>query len=184
MRFVALCLAVFVAACATTQAADPPASSPPPAAGPASTVPSEVATGDLEEALVKLQRVHFGLDSSVLQPDAQKALGDAGMILAKHPDVAIYVEGNSDERGTPEYNVALSEKRARTVVDYLARLGIAENRLTIIPKGETDPLATGGDTQAYAANRRVDFRLQKGGVRLVLENGVQYDDAGKRISKN
>lgn len=175
---------VLTAACATAPTADTASSTTGKNGSDRNLGPtkSEVATGELEEALVKLSRVHFGLDSAVLLTEAQQALGDAGQILKKYPDVAIFVEGNSDERGTPEYNVALSEKRSRTVVNYLTTLGIAKDRLTIVPKGELDPLATGSDQAALAANRRVDFRLQRGGVKLVLQDGVKYDDKGQRIA--
>jgi peptidoglycan-associated lipoprotein len=178
----ALCAA---AACATAKPAAPPQASTA-AAAPAAPAPAapaqEVATGELREALLKLQRIHFGLDSAVLLPEAQKALGDAGLILKKHEQVAIFVEGNSDERGTSEYNVALSERRARTVIDFLAKLGIPESRLTIVPKGESNPLESGASQSAFASNRRVDFRLQRGPAQIVLEAGTRYDDKGKAIA--
>ncbi len=69
----------------------------------------------------------------------------------------IIVEGHADERGTEEYNLALGERRARSVRDYLTRLGVDSSKLQITSKGEAEPIAYGSNEEAWAQNRRVEF---------------------------
>lgn len=69
----------------------------------------------------------------------------------------VIIEGHADERGTEEYNLALGDRRARAVTEYLRRLGVDSGKLDIISKGETDPVDNGHDEAAWAKNRRVEF---------------------------
>jgi peptidoglycan-associated lipoprotein len=134
----------------------------------------EVASGDLRDALVHLQRVHFGLDTDTLLPAARTSLEDAAVILLAHKDVQLFVDGHTDDRGTTEYNIGLGDRRANAVVDYLARLGIDRSRLQVVSFGEETPWHDGD----HAANRRVEFRLMRGTIQLVLDDGVRYGDDG------
>ena len=149
------------------------------APAPAST---EVATGEMKELLLALKRVHFAFDSSTLIPEARTALDEAGQKLRSNPKVELWVDGHSDERGTTEYNMSLGERRAKAVLDYLKNLGIEQQRLSIVSFGEEKPLVDKPTDDAYARNRRVDFRLMRGDIQLVLEEGELVDDEGKRIA--
>lgn len=143
---------------------------------------TEVAQGEMREILLALKRVHFSLDSDTLTQDSRDALTEAGEKLKKHPEVALSVDGHADQRGTEEYNVALGERRARQVADFLTRLGVASDRLKVVSYGEEQPLVEGDSAAAMAANRRVDFKLMRGDVRLVLEDSPLLDDQGNPIA--
>lgn len=187
MRTILISSLCFAAACGAarpqaqtpTQAQRTPAASST-AATPAATAP---ATGAMRDVLLSLRRVHFPLDSVTLPEASREALAAAAEGLRAHPDVSLSVEGHADERGTDEYNLALSDRRARVVVDYLVRMGVAESRLRILPRGEHAPLLQGTDPFALAKNRRVEFRAEAGGVELRLEDGVPVDDAGRPLDR-
>lgn len=142
---------------------------------------TEPAEGELRDVLITLRRVHFPLDSTELTEEARTALSEAGPKLAKHPDVHLYVDGHADERGTEEYNVALGERRARVVAEYLIRLGVAQDNLHIVSFGEGQPLANESDSTAMAKNRRVDFRLMRGEIQLVVEESTLVGDQGQKL---
>ncbi len=143
---------------------------------------TQVAQGKMRELLLTLQRVHFPLDSDTLVEDARAALDSAAVQLNAHPDIELFVDGHTDERGTTEHNLALANRRANAVVDYLARLGVPKDRLHVVAHGEEQPIAAGGASQVvYAKNRRVDFRVMKGQLQLVLEEGTLLDDQGEPI---
>lgn len=148
--------------------------------GPKDANGTEVASGSLADAILNLRRVHFALDSWSLTPPSRTALNGAADGLKAHADVHIYVEGHADERGTSEYNVALAERRAKVVVEYLTRLGIDASRLHVVSYGEERPLDSGHGAKAYDRNRRVDFSLMRGAVRLVLEDGAMGGGKGKK----
>jgi peptidoglycan-associated lipoprotein len=150
-------------------------------APPPSVSSTEAATGDLRDLLLSLERVHFAFDGTELVPTAREALDKAGLGLVAHPEVVLYVDGHTDERGTEEYNMGLGDRRARTVVDYLTHYGVPKANLKITSFGEEAPLAAGGSELALAKNRRVDFRLLRGDVQLVLEEGTPVDDQGQPI---
>jgi peptidoglycan-associated lipoprotein len=142
---------------------------------------TEPAEGELRDVLITLRRVHFPFDSNELTEDARAALAEAGPKLARHPDVELYVDGHADQRGTEEYNVALGERRAQVVADYLMRMGVAKPQLHIVSFGEGRPLIEQETDVAMAKNRRVDFRLMRGEIRLVVEEGPLVDDQGRPI---
>ncbi|MBK9035578.1 MAG: OmpA family protein [Myxococcales bacterium] len=143
---------------------------------------TEVLSGDLRTAALLLQRIHFAYDSDELRPESRDALAQAGAFLAKHPTIQIYVDGHTDERGTTEYNIALGERRSQIVIAYLARLGVGADQLTPVSFGEEHPLRQGASADALASNRRVEFRLMRGDVQLVLEDGPRYADDGTPIA--
>lgn len=147
-------------------------STPRPAASKATKpAKTQVVKGELAEVILHLRRVHFAFDGVTLEKPARDALADASAILVNHPEIQIRVMGHADERGSEEYNIALGERRARVVVDYMEKLGVNGNRLKIISYGEERPLDEGTSTLAYARNRRVDFELTRGRARLVLDEG-------------
>lgn len=130
---------------------------------------SELAEGDVRDAMLALQRVHFGFDSADLTEDSRSALSEAGQKLADKAAVHLYVEGHADAAGETEYNMTLGEKRAKAVSEYLEKLGVAAERLHIVSYGEEVPLKQGATKESMAANRRVDFKLMRGDIELVLE---------------
>ena len=123
---------------------------------------------DVREAIIALRRVHFEYDSSNLSTQARVALADAATKLWRYDDLQLVVEGHADNRGTDEYNIALGERRARAAARYLNRMGLKESQLTRISFGAEMPLAEGEDEIAYSINRRVDFQVFKGDVKLLL----------------
>ena len=132
----------------------------------------ELLETQLREALVTLKRVHFALDSTELTAQSREALEEAREKLGDRDDVHLYVEGHADSQGSTEYNIGLAEDRATVVCDYLARLGMSPDRLHVVSWGEEKPLVEGNDERAHAMNRRVDFKVMKGNVEIILEEGV------------
>ncbi len=132
----------------------------------------EKADADMRDALLALQRVHFAFDSSELNEDSRTALGEAAQKLIPRIKVHLYVEGHADAAGETEYNLTLGEKRAKAVSGYLEKMGVAADRLHIVSYGEEVPLKGGESADAMAANRRVDFKLMRGDVELVLEDSA------------
>ena len=111
------------------------------------------------EAFVN-QDIHFDFDSSSLAPEAQNILNDKAAYLRSNSDVNVMIEGNTDERGTDAYNMALGERRAQAAKDYLVNLGINAKRLDTISYGEERPIAQGHTEEAWAKNRRDHFSIK------------------------
>lgn len=142
---------------------------------------TEAATGELRQALIELSRVHFAYNQATLLPSARQALTNAADNLKRHPDVVLYIEGHADQRGDAAYNLALSRDRAEAVVRFLVGQGVAKDRLELGSYGQTRLLARGLDQASLAKNRRADFRLVRGAVELVVDEGVLVDDAGRPL---
>ena len=100
--------------------------------------------------------VYFGFNESTLAGDAQSIL-DNNIAKLKNGSQHIRIEGHADERGTREYNLALGERRANAVVQYLVANGIAKSRLETISYGKERPADPGHDETAWAKNRRVEL---------------------------
>jgi peptidoglycan-associated lipoprotein len=101
-----------------------------------------------------LTTVYFAFDDSSVRADQRDPLDADGTCIQKETQHGVYLVGHTDSSGTEEYNIALSERRARAVADYLARLGIDPDRLQIIPKGETEPSGLGDEK-----DRRVELQF-------------------------
>ena len=101
----------------------------------------------------------FDFDRYDLKSEAKEILADKAYFLKKYTSVKILIEGQCDERGTNEYNLALGERRANSAKQYLVNLGIAENRISTISYGEERPLDPGKSEQAWAKNRRAHFEV-------------------------
>lgn len=99
-------------------------------------------------------RVFFTLDSSALSVNAQQSLDTQVAWLKKHKKVNVVVQGNCDERGTREYNIALGERRATAVKNYLVSKGIDASRISTISYGKERPAVLGNNEAAWAQNRR------------------------------
>jgi peptidoglycan-associated lipoprotein len=132
-----------------------PVNKPQVAASPSTPVVALPEPGSKEEFVAEVgDRVFFGFDQSDLSKDAQSTLGRQATWLQKYPSVRVVVEGHCDERGTREYNLALGERRASAVRDYLVARGIDSGRIDTISYGKERPVAFGGDESAGSQNRR------------------------------
>lgn len=103
-----------------------------------------------------LASVHFDYDSSTLSTESRRQLAENAEWI-KTNKATVQVEGHCDNRGSAEYNLALGERRAKAVKNYLVSLGIDSKRMTIISYGEEKPIATGDSEEAFSKNRRVNF---------------------------
>jgi OOP family OmpA-OmpF porin len=108
-------------------------------------------------------RASFETGSAVLSEDAEALLDEAVEILADNPDLALVVEGHTDNVGDAQFNLALSQARAEAVVDYLVAGGVSPDRLSAIGYGESRPIADNDTKAGRAANRRIEFVIQEGG---------------------
>ena len=149
--FAIMLLTSFLAACATA----------PTETSSSSTSQSDVVGGiyvgtDTVEMLAidVPDRVFFAYDSYSLAASAQATLNKQAKWLKANPSVAIAVEGHADERGTREYNLALGDRRASSVKDYLMSQGISSNRINTISYGKERPVKSGSNDTAWAQNRR------------------------------
>ena len=105
--------------------------------------------------------IYFDFDKSDIRADQKDRIKKNGELLIGSPQVRVRVEGNTDERGTNEYNMALGERRAVTAVKYLVNMGVAEGRIDTLSFGEEKPLNLGHDEMAWSQNRRDDFVIVK-----------------------
>jgi peptidoglycan-associated lipoprotein len=106
-----------------------------------------------------LGTVYFDYDQADLRPDALEQLKKNAAWLKSNPAYRVRIEGNCDERGTVEYNLALGERRAVAAKNYLVKAGIDAGRLETISYGEEHPADPGHDEAAWAKNRRDDFTI-------------------------
>ncbi|MEQ8604606.1 MAG: peptidoglycan-associated lipoprotein Pal [Marivibrio sp.] len=114
-----------------------------------------VVPGSEEEFITEVgDRVFFAFDSSELSSSARATLDRQAAWLQQHRSVQIVIEGHADERGTREYNLALGERRANSVKEYLVSQGVDANRLRTISYGKERPAVAGSTEAAWAQNRR------------------------------
>jgi peptidoglycan-associated lipoprotein len=104
-----------------------------------------------------LGTVYFDYDKALIRDDARPTLDMNASWLKKFKTTKILIEGHCDERGTEEYNLALGEKRAKAVEDYLMSLGIPADRMKIISYGKSQPIDPGHNESAWQMNRRAQF---------------------------
>ena len=107
-----------------------------------------------EQALRETQTIYFAFDNSTIAGDYEEMLAAHAAYLVKNVDMKVTIEGHADERGTPEYNIALGERRAQAVAKYLQALGVQADQISIVSYGEEKPLVLGQGEEAYAKNRR------------------------------
>jgi peptidoglycan-associated lipoprotein len=175
MSFKALSLLVatlFVAACATepensgatsgqgsssssANKAGTTSSQPQPQSVSSMSKPSGPAPGSVEDLVVNVgDRVFFDFDKSSVRPDAAEVLNRQAAWLRKFPNHVVVIEGHCDERGTREYNLALGDRRANAVREYLISVGVSTNRIETISYGKERPAVVGATGSAWAQNRR------------------------------
>jgi peptidoglycan-associated lipoprotein len=103
------------------------------------------------------RRVYFDFDSFVVRPDFNEMVQAHAKFLLSHKDVKIILQGNTDNRGTAEYNLALGQKRAEAVFAMLKALGVPESQIEAVSFGEERPLENGDTDEAWERNRRTDI---------------------------
>jgi peptidoglycan-associated lipoprotein len=131
------------------------AEAPAPTPAPVAEVRTSKA---LEDYLNKLLDAYFDYDKADLRSDAQTALNNDSSelrsLLKEFPNTKFVVEGNCDERGSAEYNLALGERRAKAAEEFLVQIGVPASRLTTISYGQERPICTDHDENCWQKNRR------------------------------
>jgi peptidoglycan-associated lipoprotein len=128
---------------------EPPA--PPPAPPPVVVQPKS------------MERVQFHFDSTAITSGTTEAISHNTEILQGFPGTRVEIQGHADERGTTEYNLALGQRRAEEVKERMTRMGVGSSRLQTISYGEERPLARTSSEDAWAQNRRAEFRVLSSG---------------------
>ena len=168
---------------------EPPPPPPPPPPGPtpeeveAQRIADSIAAAQMEAARLaeeeeRLEReraewrrqlratleemVFFDYDEAAIRIDTRSRLEAKLEILRDHPGVHLRLEGHADERGTSEYNIALGNERAESVMRFLTGYGLEGSRFTSVSYGEESPIARGSNEAAWAQNRRVEFVITDG----------------------
>ena len=113
--------------------------------------------GGVEISSRQLRNIYFEFDRSELRPQAKQDLYHNAAVLRERSKSRVEIQGNCDERGTEEYNLALGMRRAETAKRYLVDLGISPSRIDTISFGEESPSVRGHNESAWAKNRRDDF---------------------------
>jgi len=122
-------------------------------------VPTFVEPGEAIKDI--FQPIYFDFDKYNIRNDQQTKLKNLADYLKKNPAVSILIEGHCDERGTDEYNLVLGEQRALSTRKFLIGLGIAPKRLYTISYGESMPADPGHNEEAWAKNRRCEFKIKQ-----------------------
>jgi peptidoglycan-associated lipoprotein len=104
-----------------------------------------------------LRTVYFEYDSSQLSSQARSTLENNAAFLKESTTVEVQIEGHADERGGVQYNIALGQRRAKTVKQFLESMGVAGSRISIVSYGKERPLEFGHDEKAWSKNRRANF---------------------------
>lgn len=123
--------------------------------GSGSSTMNGPAPGSAEEFMTVVgDRVFFGLDKYTLSPEGQATLRNQAGWLQRYGNRSLIIEGHADERGTREYNLALGERRATSVRDFLAAQGVAPQRLRVVSYGKERPVCAQSSEDCWAMNRR------------------------------
>jgi peptidoglycan-associated lipoprotein len=169
-------IATLLGACSSTPVTPPAASSAPttPAPAPRATPPSPAAPAaapaataplpahlDPSSPIARERSVYFDFDDFSIKPEYAGLVQRHAAYLSTHPTLSIKVEGNADERGSSEYNLALGQKRAEAVVKALRLLGVRDAQMEAISWGEEKPVANGHDEASWAKNRRADLQYPR-----------------------
>ena len=105
--------------------------------------------------------IYFDFDSYAVKDDYQPLLQQHSSYLKSHPERHVLIQGNTDERGTSEYNLALGQKRAEAVRRAMSLMGVADSQMEAVSLGKEKPMATGHDESSWAQNRRADLVYQQ-----------------------
>ncbi|HUO90428.1 MAG TPA: peptidoglycan-associated lipoprotein Pal [Rhizomicrobium sp.] len=144
--------ALMLGACTTQK---PAATEAPPAASMPTGPSSSIVPGSAEDLRVNVgDTVHFAYNEYNIEDNDRATLQRQATWLAKYPAVRVTVEGDCDERGTREYNLALGARRANAVKEYLVSLGVSASRIETISYGKEHPICTESTEDCWAQNRR------------------------------
>ena len=154
--------ASLLAACSSTPTAAPASSAPAPVAPAATVAPQAQATPaptrpdylNPASDIARRRSVYFGFDDSTIRPQDREIIELQGRFLAAHPNVSVHIEGNTDERGGAEYNLALGQRRAEVVAKALTLVGARSSQIETTSWGKEKPVAAGHDEAAWSQNRR------------------------------
>ena len=139
---------------ATSSARVTVAAPPPP--------PPPVQNATMEEMFLKeVQDAYFDLDKADIRSDARAALAKTADFLRNYPQVRVVIEGHCDERGSTEYNLALGDRRAAAVKEYLVSLGIGADRMSTVSYGKEKPFCMESNEDCWQRNRRGHFVMAK-----------------------
>jgi len=128
---------------------------------PTATVTEAPKTTFNELFMKEVRDAYFDYDSAEIRPDARTALQKTADFLKGYPNTHVAIEGHCDERGSTEYNLALGQRRANAVKQYLVSLGVNGDTLTTTSWGKEKPFCTQSTEECYAQNRRGHFTLAK-----------------------
>jgi peptidoglycan-associated lipoprotein len=163
-----------IAACAPRRPVEGSVPTPPatpqyptaPTAPVTGTPVGAVVPGSEQDFVVNIgDRVYFDLNMYQIRPEAFARLDAQAQWLQRYPQVTIRIEGNADERGTREYNLALAARRAESVRNYLVDRGIPAGRIDTISYGKERPIAEGSNEAAWARNRNAHTAIVSGAPR-------------------
>ena len=113
-------------------------------------------------------KIYFDFDKAALTDDARAALDAKVPVFLANPTLTVRIEGNTDERGSDEYNMSLGMRRASSAKNYLISHGIDSSRIQIISYGEEHPAVDGHDDSAWSQNRRDEFSIVMGGDEITM----------------
>jgi len=154
LKLAVVAFAVLLAGCASK----PPAEAPTPTAPMAQTpapVTSSIVPGSADDLKVNVgDTVHFDNNKYTILDQNKATLQRQADWLQKYPAVQVLIQGNCDERGTEEYNLALGARRANAVKEYLVSLGVSASRISTISYGKDRPICTESTESCWAQNRR------------------------------
>jgi peptidoglycan-associated lipoprotein len=129
---------------------------PPPPPAPAAAAPS------MEELFAReVKDAYFDFDKADIRADARSALTETAGFLKSYPQVKVMIEGHCDERGSTEYNLALGDRRAQAVKDFLVSLGVASDRMQTVSYGKERPFCNEHNEECMQQNRRGHFAMVK-----------------------
>lgn len=161
--------AVLLTACSSPKLQETPVveKTPEPAAAPAEPQREirPVETGSVDplndpQGVLANRSVYFDYDSFVVREDGQPVVTNHAGYLTKNQDRKVLIQGNTDERGGTEYNLALGQKRAEAVRRAMGALGVSDSQMEAVSLGEEKPKAMGSNEEAWAQNRRADIVYQ------------------------
>ncbi len=170
--FVSLTALLFISACASTPPAEP-APQPAPEPGPTRHTPTPsghmtplppVPGSIAEFQKMAGDRVYFAYNAAQLSHEARAVLSKQAQWLNRYRNTRILIDGNCDERGTREYNLALGARRASAARDYLVSLGVSPSRISTISYGKERPIDGRSNERAWAKNRNAHTGIVSGAV--------------------
>ena len=163
---IASSFALLLGACASQQAAEAPQPAPAPAStpapAPAQAQPVEQPKAEMNplhdpNSILAKRSVYFDFDKSSIKPEFRALVEAHAGYMTSHPSATVRIEGNCDERGSREYNLALGQRRADSWRKAMTLLGVSDTRIETISWGEEKPRATGHNEAAWSQNRRDDL---------------------------